>query len=211
MRKLIRGSTESERRQMKVPTAKEQAVSWILEHRGMWRGAVLTVLLVAITGPWFFDLIMVPAEYPCSPPYVRVNDNFCGSPLSGIWLVGVIVTGVVEGTRGLVTGAMPVVKSARLFLGSLVAFLRVLPFFSTLLLIARGDGRRRQVFNLVAWGLAAGVVLLIGIFNYPSRFWVLWGIWLYVGVAAAVLILESLMLGTGAGPRQGSEESRPRR
>jgi len=79
----------------------------------------------------------------------------------------------------------------------------VLPFFSTLLLIVRGDRRRRQVFNVAAWGFAAGMGLLIGMFSYPKLFWMLWGIWLYIGLAVSALILEVLTLAAGRRPRQG--------
>ena len=75
-------------------------------------------------------------------------------------------------------------------------FLLVLPFFSTLLLILRRDYRHRQVFNIVAWGLAVGIGLLFGVTNYPKLFWVLWGIWLYIGLAIGALVLEGLTLKT---------------
>lgn len=170
---------------------KERAVSWINEHKNGWRAAVLIVLAVAVMGPWTFDRIHVPAEYPCS---FRLEGDFCGLPMSGIWLLLWMVYGFVRSSAGLVTGAMGFAESARLFLVSLLLFLRVLPFFSTLLLILRGDRRRQQVFNIVAWGLAAGIGLLIGLFSYPKLFWVLWGIWLYVGLAASALAVELLAI-----------------
>jgi hypothetical protein len=163
----------------------------------------ILVVLVAITGPWTFDLLWVPSEYSCSAPNVRLDDDFCGMPLTGIWLFRWIVNGLVYAWAGLVTGAMGSIERAREFLFSLLHFLLVLPFFSTLLLILLGDRRRWQVFNVVAWGLAAGIGLLIGMFNYPKLFWVLWGIWLYIGLAASALILEVVTLAAGRRPSQG--------
>jgi hypothetical protein len=32
-------------------------MSWIGEHRNLWRGAILVLVLPAIMGPWAFDLI----------------------------------------------------------------------------------------------------------------------------------------------------------
>jgi hypothetical protein len=98
---------------------------------------------------------------------------------------------------------MGFVEWADVFRVSLLLFLLVLPFFSTLLLILRGDRRRRQIFNIVAWGLAAGIALLMGMSSYPRLFWVLWGSWLYIGLAASALILEVLTLAGGRRPSQG--------
>ena len=175
---------------------------WLNEHKNDWRVAVLGLLLVAIMGPWAFDRIYVPSEYSCSAPNVRLREDFCGLPLSGIWFLRFMVPGFVHGTVGLVTGAMVFIEWARMFLFSLILCLLVLPFFSTLLLILRRDRRGRQVFNVAAWGLAAGIGLLIGLSSYPKLFWVLWGVWLYIGLAASALILEVWMLAAGKRPSQ---------
>jgi hypothetical protein len=58
------------------------------------------------------------------------------------------------------------------------------------------------MFHLAAWGLASGIGLLIGISSYPKLFWVLWGVWLYIGLAASALILEVLVLVAGRSPSQ---------
>jgi hypothetical protein len=179
---------------------KGQTMSWINEHKKVWRAAVLIVLVVAIMGPWFFDRIHVPAQYPCS---FRLEGDFCGVPASGTYLFFGAVSEFLYRSGQLLSGAMGFGKWARgLFIGLLLSLL-VLPFFSTLLLILAGDQRRRQVFNIVAWGLAAGIGLLIGLFSYPKLFWVLWGIWLYIGLAASALILEVLALVAGRRPSQG--------
>lgn len=178
-------------------------MSWINEHKNVWRVAILVMVLVAIMGPWTFDLIWVPSEYSCSAPFIRLDNGFCGKPLPGIWLFRWMVNGFVYASAGLVTGAMVFIEWAREFLFSLFLFLLVLPFFSTLLLILRGDRQRRQVFNAAAWSLAAGIGLLIGMSSYPKQFWLLWGIWLYIGLAASVLILEVLTLTAGRRLSQG--------
>ncbi len=176
---------------------------WINEHKNVWRVAILVMVLVAFLGPWTFDLIWVPSEYSCSAPFIRLDNDFCGKPLPGIWFFRWMVIGFVYASAGLVTGAMVFIEWVRLFLFSLFLFLLVLPFFSTLLLILRGDRRRRQVINIAAWSLAAGIGLLIGMSSHPKLFWVLWGIWLYIGLAASALILQVLMLAAERRPSQG--------
>lgn len=175
-------------------------MSWFNEHKKVWRVAVLVLLLVAIAGPWTFELIWVPSEppfSPCSAPYIRLDENFCGMPMSGKWLLGWMSSGFVSGTSELVTGANDWSEWMREVLVGLSPFLLALPFLVSLLLILRRDCRYCQVFNIAAWGLAVGIGLLIGLSSYPRQFWVLWGVWLYVGLASCALILEVLTLTVG--------------
>lgn len=86
---------------------------------------------------------------------------------------------------------------------SLLGLLLVLPFFSTLFLIVRGDRQHQLVFHVAAWSLAFGVGLLLALSSYPNLFWVLWGVWLYVGLAASALILEVVMLAARRRPDHG--------
>ena len=164
----------------------------------------MVLVAVAIIGPWTLDRINVPAEYECSPPNIRLEGDFCGLPLSGTWFLRWIAYGLIYASAGLVTGALTLGEWARMFLTSLILFLLVLPVFTTLLLILRGEGRRRQVFSAAAWGVAAGVGLVIGLSSYPRLFWVVWGIWLHIGVAVGALILEvgTLAVGRGSDPGQ---------
>ena len=182
---------------------KARTVSWINKHKNAWRVAILALLLVAISGPWIFDQILVPSEYSCSAPNTRLDDDFCGTPLPGMRLFRWMVNGFVYASAELVTGAMGFVEWVREFLFGLLLFLLVLPFFSTLFLTLRGDRRRWQVFSIAAWGLAVGIGLLIGLSSHPKWFWVLWGIWLYIGLAASALILEVLTLAAGRRKSQG--------
>lgn len=45
---------------------------WMNEHKRVWRVAILVLLLAAIIGPWAYDRVNVPAEYPCAPPFIRL-------------------------------------------------------------------------------------------------------------------------------------------
>jgi len=207
-------------------------MSWINEHKRVWRVAILVVVLVAIMGPWVVELINVPSEYPCSAlinsmpseypysaPGFRLEGDFCGVPMSGIRMFSWVIVAFTTFGVGLVTGAMGFAD--RGFLSTFIfiivlPLLLVPPIFSTLLLIVRGDRRRLQVFNAAAWGLAAGIGLLLGVFrvatlgigllgmsSYLKLLWTLWGIRLYIGLAVSALILEVLALAAGRRPSQG--------
>jgi hypothetical protein len=186
-------------------------MSWINKHKRVWRVAILVLLLVAIMGPWTFDRIHVPSEYPCSAPNIRLEGDFCGTPMSGIWIFSWIIGGFINTGVGLVTGATVFADRGgeflREFLFIMVLLLLVLPFFSTLLLILRGDRRRRQMFHVAAWDLAAGAGLL-GTSSFSRLHWALWGIWLYIGLAVSALILEVLTLAAERRPRQGRRAMR---
>ena len=173
---------------------------WIDKHPRVWRAGALVLLLIALVGPWSFDLLNVPSEYTCSPPSVRLYGDFCGMPLSGIDMLTMMVEALLAFVQ---TGAdFPV--STRdfcplLFLCAVVLSVFVLPFFNTLLLIVRGTSRRRGIFSVVVWSLAAGISLLIGTLR-PRLFWALWGVWLYAELAVSALVLEGLTLTARGAP-----------
>ena len=169
-------------------------MSWINQHKNVWRVVLLVVLLVAVMGPWIFDSILVPPGFSCSKPSIRLDNDFCGTPLPGTWLLYWMVAGLPYASVELITGSISFIDWIGVFRYSLILFPIVLPFISTPLLILRGDRRSRQIFDIVAWGLAAGIALWLGISSYPRLFWVLWGNWLYIGLAASVLILDVLIL-----------------
>ncbi len=155
--------------------------------------ASLLCLLVAIVGPWVFDLIVVPAEYACSSPLVRLEGNFCGVPISlGSWLWAAVgPEGIVAAlTSGAVAEYEPR-ELARSCLFVCLLFLPVLPFLSTLILLLGRERRGVWVFHLTAWGLAAAVsafFLAAGWHGVVSLR--LWGAWLCAVLAVAVLAGE---------------------
>ncbi|MFZ0534675.1 MAG: hypothetical protein WAM09_15990 [Anaerolineales bacterium] len=172
---------------------------WLYKYKNAWRVAIFTLLLMAIMGPWWYDLIVVPSKYPCSSPVIRLKDDYCGMPMSGIWIFVGLANRLIELAVEMVTRATVITDSVYAILHivlyiSLALFL-VLPLFSTWLLILRGDRWRQQLFHIISWGLAAsvGVLWVIIIARYQWS-WALWGPCLYLGLAVGALILEILML-----------------
>jgi hypothetical protein len=175
---------------------RRERLSWLNERKRIWRVITVAVLVLAILGPWAFDRINVPAEYPCTRPHVRLEGDFCGLPMSGLWNLAAIALNFIPTIVGRITGGT-VVADWRLTLGTLLGvFLLVLPGYSTLLLIRAGERRSRQVFNAAAWGLALGASLVY-VSVYPDMHPALWGVWLYIGVAAGSVMVEALILRAG--------------
>jgi hypothetical protein len=181
-------------------------MSWINKHQRVWRAALLVLWLGAMMGPWGFEQVNVPAEFPCHAPYIRLEGDFCGMPLSGMYglfsIVGGLVVLVTQPFREAITFA-DWARNLR-FIG-LGLLLFAAPFSSLLLVISGGSRRRWQVVNIAAWGLALSVVFLwVDVLStYLSRFSGVWGVWLYVGLAGSALILEVLALVAGRRPDQG--------
>jgi hypothetical protein len=151
-------------------------------------------MIVAFLGPWTFDLIHVPSEFSCSEPNIRLDENFCGTPLAGILLYGWVIDGFIYSSTGLVTGKYTFSEWIRELIFSLLLFLPLLPIFSSFLLTLHKDRKRRQLFTIITWIMAICMGMFWGLNNYPKQFWIVWGIWLYIGLAITALILEFISL-----------------
>ena len=161
------------------------------------RAATLALLIAAFLGPWWLDPINVPAQYTCSSPAIRLEGDFCGIPMAGTSMLYMMGAAPIGEILGLVTGANAAAGIGLAFTRSLLASLLllsfVLPFVTTVLLMRHGESPRQRVLHIGVWGLAASAGLFIGLSSHPRLFWVLWGVWLYVGAAASALIMELLM------------------
>ena len=67
------------------------------ERRRLLRVILLGLLIAALAGPWFFERLYVPAAYPCD---TRLEGDYCGSPIAGLWMVGGVFGAVVYQVRG---------------------------------------------------------------------------------------------------------------
>ena len=138
-------------------------MSWINENRNFIRPIILIVFVVTLIGPWMFDQINVPAEYTCDKPFIRLEGDFCGYPLSVLQFF------------------------------SLFTILLLLPFFTTLLLIWKKDSHRLQTINLSMWGLALLLAVLVFGLQLQDKAFYLWGLWLYFVLAMGALIVEMII------------------
>lgn len=153
------------------------------------RAGVLILFVIALLGPWTFDLANVPAEYDCSAPFIRLNDDFCGTPLSGLQIFKPMVGGFFYMLFELITGRFTG-QGSEFFFG--LSILPLIPFFTTLLLLWKKDTRRLRTAHLVAWVLALILTLVIFIAQINDPVTRLWGLWLYILLAVGAIVIEYL-------------------
>jgi hypothetical protein len=178
-------------------------MNWIKEGNRPWRIVFLGLLIVGLSGPWGYDLIHVPFEYPCSEPWVRLEEDFCGLPVSPISFLGDMV---VQPLKGLIGGSAPSEGGTALgdvlqiLLLSTLPFLPMLPILSTAILILRGDHRGWRRLHRVGLGLAGGYGVLFVFVSYMTRPGLaIWGVWMYTGLVALMLFFEASWAGRGSG------------
>ena len=167
-------------------------MSWLQKNKQIWRMSILICLIAAFLGPWVYERIHVPAEYACSPPFIRLEGDFCGSPIVGFQLFIWIIGGLFSMGGSLITGSFDFSGRIREALISLLMLFPLLSLLSTILLVRCGDQRGRQMFTLLAWISALGACLFLGS-NLSTAIWFVWGIWLYIGLAICALIFEFLV------------------
>jgi hypothetical protein len=163
---------------------------WLGERMRIWRLAALTLLVLAFVGPWAMDRVNVPAEYPCTPPVVRLRGDYCGLPISGAWMLSALASELANRAGPLIRGAATPADLGWAALIVLIGFLALLPIIVALLSLLREQ--RAQPFRLLAWGITVAWSLWLALSVRvlpPIR---VWGIWLYVGVACVSLGSEIL-------------------
>jgi hypothetical protein len=168
-----------------------------IQINALGRTLILALFILSMLGPWTFDLINVPAQYPCDTPFVRLYGDFCGLPLSGFTMIKLAAGGLFSILSELVEGRFAAGSSLLIFLTGILVI--VLPFFSTLLLLVNRNSSRRQIIHVVVWALACLPTLTLFIFQISSDqsarfFYLLWGLWLYILVAISTVLFEILAL-----------------
>ncbi|HRQ36628.1 MAG TPA: hypothetical protein PLD25_01795 [Chloroflexota bacterium] len=182
----------------------------INEYKAGWRIIFLVLLLVALSGPWYFDRVSVPGQYACSSG-IRLDENFCGLPGSGLAIVPFAFGGLFNTARELLAAPTEFATWSRMLLFSLLLWLILLPFLSTLFVMWRPENRRGQMIHMIMLGVAAisaGVFLSL---PYFSRLhWALWGPWFYICLALSMLLFELLAFWeNGATLRRDALEEQP--
>lgn len=174
----------------------EVKLTWIKKYKRALRFLFAVLMLVAFLGPWVFDRVNVPAKYDCTPPFIRLEGDFCGLPLSGIQVFGWLFGGIFDLGAEIIKSETALSDIGVELLIALFFGLLPLPVLNTSLLILRGDRKGHQIFHIVICGLNLIPCLWLGIFNPDQTmfFRALWGFWLYTELLIGVLIFEIVVL-----------------
>jgi len=122
-----------------------------LEKEGFLRKLILAAFVLAMLGPWSFDLVNIPAQFPCEGLPVRLAGDFCGFPVSGFGGIIMVSTCLFRLPGVLATGNI-----AMLFPELTAVFIMLfvfLPVFSLLPLLRKKGSHRLQIMNLILWVL----------------------------------------------------------
>lgn len=160
-------------------------MSWIYQNKRTWRTVVLLLAAVALVGPWAFERLHVPAQYACS---LRLEGDFCGSPLPGILVFFMIIGGIIELVRALTLTEID--RALQILSVLIAATFTLLPLFTTLILII-GQGSRSKL-QAITWSVAAGAGPFLALNTMSTPHPAAWGIWLYIAVTVGALLLELL-------------------
>ena len=188
----------------------------IIGKQAYWRTAGLVLLLVALLGPWNYELINVPAAHTCLSPLVRLNQDFCGTPTSLARSFFDILEAIIQYSSEFLAGSSNL-SGIRFFL---VVFVFGLPLLTGMILLLWGNHPLRQIPHMLALGLAnaGGLFLGLQVFLtltelagattdqltslqvYGPPLLSLWGIWLYIAVTDLLLMGEVILLLAGTRP-----------
>jgi hypothetical protein len=140
-------------------------------------------------GPWVFVRINVPAEYACSPS-IRLEGDFCGTPLSGLWVFPAIIGNLFSIIARLITEPLSFSNTPRQLIVSILYLFLIVPFFTTLFLILGKSSRWHP--HVLGLGLALIATLIFrNLSNFSKPYHLrLWGFWLYLGVTTIALLME---------------------
>ena len=68
------------------------------------RKIILFLLLIAISGPWAVERLSIPEPHECTQGF-RVDENFCGYPISGLLIFMTLFGNIFGAAFRLIAGA----------------------------------------------------------------------------------------------------------
>lgn len=180
-------------------------MAWLKGNLSFGQFIVLALLVAALLGPWLIgDRINVPAQYTCDPPWLRLEGDFCGMPISGLGALWFVVTALFSLLGQVFSGSVYPRDVQAVLIIVAWSTLLLLPYALTIARLVTGNRRPGRKFALVAWGLAAaaGGLLILFATEFRQPFYLMWGIWLLTGLALVMLVVEARQSGTtrDAGP-----------
>lgn len=176
-------------------------MSWLSQNRKTLQLALLILLAASFFGPWTFEADGVPPPEYCELPYVLLTPERCVGLVPGYQMVLTGLGFLVELFMGGLTAQLSLGDALNGIFILLIILLPLLPLLALLWQVLNRDqelsGRGRAFFyaSLMLGFIAA---LLPMVVNWPPRATLFWGLWLYLILNDATLMLDIL---TQAGNR----------
>lgn len=148
-------------------------MKWMDRYKNFGRLATLALFVAAVIGPWAYSLDGVPPPEWCAAPNYLLESGRCARQVSGLEILTFMAFAFPAGITFLVNGNAFQADGMREFGRDLlltgVLILLVLPFITTLLKIWSRDFRRVRIIHLRSWVAAAGLSLLLPLFDFELR------------------------------------------
>lgn len=172
----------------------------VIVQRKVVRRVAVTIALLALVGPWAYDRINVPAEFACQAPSVRLGGDYCGLPLSGVWLLTGLGQELASFAQRVAVGERRFDDLGRALIYLWALMMLLLPILG---LIWRPQSRHvgwRWV-HVAMTGLAVATTIFYLSNTATMAPLKLWGVWLYAG-AVFLLVLDNAMGNASQNKRQ---------
>ncbi|MBN2148820.1 MAG: hypothetical protein JW726_15640 [Anaerolineales bacterium] len=163
---------------------------WLQQNQRGWRSALVLLMLASTFGPWVLEALAVPEPNPCDSG-VRLNQNTCGNPLSGMLIFPWGFLALFGSVARIMSGITSPAKGVGEMVFGLLLILVYVPILSMLVLALRPSPRWRALHKATLFLALAGAFWL-AIAGNPVAFWHLWGIWLYILLLGVGIALEFL-------------------
>lgn len=162
-------------------------------HRRTFRFVGLVVFVLALSGPWGYDKIDVPAEFDCQRPFVRLYGDFCGLPISGLGMLVALGNAVGTLAQPGAFGAVEAGGLASMLLLAAGAIVILAPIAGLVWRLVGRDGKGLRLHAV--WSVVALVVAVTLLAAQTPALLQLWGLWLYAAVTILVLAGEVAAIG----------------
>jgi hypothetical protein len=167
-------------------------MAWLTRWR-LVRLLGVALVILALAGPMGYDLLSVPPAFECQPPTIRLNEDFCGWPVTGYFsiteLVNIVSTTVTQ-TYPANTGAIDIIGGLLLWFAFTLVI--IAPIIS---LVVRLKNRQTRwaglhIAILIPVTALAGYSLFHARTHQPLQ---IWGLWLYVISVFFILVEQAVV------------------
>lgn len=176
-------------------------MSWLLKNDKVLQLSLLLLLVASFLGPWTYEADGVPPPEYCTPPFILLTPERCVRLVSGAEMIGYLVINAPAMVLGMLSGEYLRASALRELAFVILLLLPALPLvvlawrvIASLQPVApaiasaeRPGGRVVLYVTLtLGWLAALGMYLL----HWPPQPWLFWGLWLYLIVNDAILMLN---------------------